>query len=100
MKCAALVLAIVVSAGTPARPERVQPIPVKTLKVTVLSTMLAGDPGQGIGEWGFAALIEADGQRLHAGSRGLGARRRRGRRRCSVTLPSSVWTCRPSLTWC
>jgi 7,8-dihydropterin-6-yl-methyl-4-(beta-D-ribofuranosyl)aminobenzene 5'-phosphate synthase len=37
---------------------------VKTLKVTVLSTMLAGDPGRGIGEWGFAALIEADGQRL------------------------------------
>ena len=64
MKCAALVLAIVVSAGTPARPERVQPVPVKTLKVTVLSTMLAGDPGQGVGEWGFAALIEADGQRL------------------------------------
>jgi 7,8-dihydropterin-6-yl-methyl-4-(beta-D-ribofuranosyl)aminobenzene 5'-phosphate synthase len=64
MKCAALVLAIVVSAGTPARPERVQPAPVKTLKVTVLSTMLAGDPGRGVGEWGFAALIEADGQRL------------------------------------
>ena len=64
MKCAALVLAIVISAGTPARPERVQPVPAKTLKVTVLSTMLAGDPGQGIGEWGFAALIEADGQRL------------------------------------
>src|SRR5437867_10818368 len=36
--------------------------PVKTLKVTVLSTMLAGDVG--IGEWGFAALLEADGQRL------------------------------------
>ena len=64
MKCAALVLAIVVSAGTLVRPERVQPAPVKTLKVTVLSTMLAGDPGQGVGEWGFAALIEADGQRL------------------------------------
>ena len=64
MKCAALVLAIVVSAGTLVRPERVQLAPVKTLKVTVLSTMLAGDPGQGVGEWGFAALIEADGQRL------------------------------------
>ena len=30
---------------------------VKQLKVTILSTMLADD---GIGEWGFAALVEAD----------------------------------------
>ncbi len=37
-------------------------VPVKALKVTVLSTMLAGDVG--IGEWGFAALVEADGRRL------------------------------------
>lgn len=37
---------------------------VQRLKVTVLSTMLAGDPGRGIGEWGFAALLEVDGQRL------------------------------------
>ena len=37
---------------------------VKALKVTVLSTMLAGDQGEGVGEWGFAALVEADGQRL------------------------------------
>ncbi|HEU4402009.1 MAG TPA: MBL fold metallo-hydrolase [Candidatus Polarisedimenticolia bacterium] len=36
--------------------------PVKALKVTVLSTMLAGDVG--IGEWGFAALLEVDGRRL------------------------------------
>lgn len=34
------------------------------VKVTVLSTMLAGDPGRGIGEWGFAALLEVDGRRL------------------------------------
>ncbi len=34
---------------------------VKKLKVTILSTMLADE---GIGEWGFAALIEADGHRL------------------------------------
>ena len=25
--------------------------------------MLAGNPGEGVGEWGFAALLEADGQR-------------------------------------
>ena len=37
--------------------------PVKAMKITVLSTMLAGNPGEGVGEWGFAALLEADGQR-------------------------------------
>lgn len=36
----------------------------QTVKVTVLSTMLAGDPGRGIGEWGFAALLEVDGRKL------------------------------------
>jgi 7,8-dihydropterin-6-yl-methyl-4-(beta-D-ribofuranosyl)aminobenzene 5'-phosphate synthase len=35
------------------------PARVHALKVTVLSTMLAD---QGIGEWGFAALVEADGR--------------------------------------
>jgi len=49
-----------VAAAAGARPAAAEP--VKTLKVTVLSTMLAGDVG--IGEWGFAALLEADGQRL------------------------------------
>lgn len=34
---------------------------VQALKVTILSTMLADD---GIGEWGFAALVEADGHRV------------------------------------
>ena len=47
-----------------AAPQSPTLVPVKTLKVTVLSTMLAGDPGRGIGEWGFAALLEADGRRL------------------------------------
>jgi 7,8-dihydropterin-6-yl-methyl-4-(beta-D-ribofuranosyl)aminobenzene 5'-phosphate synthase len=42
-----------VSHGTRAR--------VRTLRVTVLSTMLAD---RGIGEWGFAALVEADGRRI------------------------------------
>jgi 7,8-dihydropterin-6-yl-methyl-4-(beta-D-ribofuranosyl)aminobenzene 5'-phosphate synthase len=37
---------------------------VQSLRITILSTMLAGDPGRGIGEWGFAALVEADGRRL------------------------------------
>jgi 7,8-dihydropterin-6-yl-methyl-4-(beta-D-ribofuranosyl)aminobenzene 5'-phosphate synthase len=35
---------------------------VQSLKVTVLSTMLA-DGGE-LGEWGFAALVEADGRRI------------------------------------
>ena len=38
---------------------------VKALKVTVLSTMLVGGAGAGgLGEWGFAALLEADGRRI------------------------------------
>lgn len=34
---------------------------VQKLKITILSTMLSDD---GIGEWGFAALVEADGHRI------------------------------------
>lgn len=34
---------------------------VKQLKVTILSTMLADE---GVGEWGFAALVEADGRQV------------------------------------
>lgn len=36
--------------------------PVRTLKITVLSTMLAD--GDELGEWGFAALVEADGKKI------------------------------------
>lgn len=36
---------------------------IHALKVTLLSTMLVGDP-TGIGEWGFSALVEADGHRV------------------------------------
>jgi len=38
--------------------------PARAVKVTVLSTMLAGNRGGGVGEWGFAALLEVDGRRL------------------------------------
>ena len=38
--------------------------PAQEVKITILSTMLAGDRGKGIGEWGFAALLEIDGQFL------------------------------------
>lgn len=36
---------------------------IQTLRITVLSTMLVGEL-KGIGEWGFSALVEADGQRI------------------------------------
>jgi 7,8-dihydropterin-6-yl-methyl-4-(beta-D-ribofuranosyl)aminobenzene 5'-phosphate synthase len=36
---------------------------IQALKVTLLSTMLVGDD-KGIGEWGFSALVEADGHRV------------------------------------
>jgi 7,8-dihydropterin-6-yl-methyl-4-(beta-D-ribofuranosyl)aminobenzene 5'-phosphate synthase len=39
------------------------PAQVQSAKITILSTMLADSRG-GVGEWGFAALIEADGRRL------------------------------------
>ena len=38
------------------------PAKVRSLKITLLSTMLAD--GKELGEWGFAALVEVDGHRL------------------------------------
>jgi 7,8-dihydropterin-6-yl-methyl-4-(beta-D-ribofuranosyl)aminobenzene 5'-phosphate synthase len=46
----------------PAAREAQVPARMRLLHVTVLSTMLADT--KGIGEWGFAALVEADGHRL------------------------------------
>jgi 7,8-dihydropterin-6-yl-methyl-4-(beta-D-ribofuranosyl)aminobenzene 5'-phosphate synthase len=46
-------------ASDSAAPDRPR---VRTLKVTVLSTMLAD--GNELGEWGFAALVEVDGHRI------------------------------------
>jgi 7,8-dihydropterin-6-yl-methyl-4-(beta-D-ribofuranosyl)aminobenzene 5'-phosphate synthase len=58
----------VANSGTPqpppgdAAPVDAPPHPqLHNLRVTILSTMLADD---GIGEWGFAALVEADGHRV------------------------------------
>ena len=61
----ALVLAILVPASVPPA-QTAEPSPpaharVGVLKITVLSTMLAT---AGIGEWGFAAIVEADGHRV------------------------------------
>ena len=36
---------------------------IHSLTITVLSTMLVGEPA-GVGEWGFSALVEADGHRI------------------------------------
>ena len=36
---------------------------IHSLKITVLSTMLVGEP-TAFGEWGFSALVEADGHRI------------------------------------
>lgn len=47
--------------SAPLAPAQTDPGVVKSLKVTILSTMLAE---RGIGEWGFAALVEADGRRI------------------------------------
>lgn len=51
----ALLLSAHVFAQSPRHAE------VQNLKVTILSTMLSD---QGVGEWGFAALVEADGHRI------------------------------------
>ena len=56
--CAALVAV----APRPAMAQSSDP-PVKALKVTVLSTMLVGGSREGVGEWGFAAVLEVDGRR-------------------------------------
>jgi len=48
-----------------ALPLAAQPDPayqVRSLRVQVLSTMLTAD--EGVGEWGFAAVVEADGHRI------------------------------------
>jgi 7,8-dihydropterin-6-yl-methyl-4-(beta-D-ribofuranosyl)aminobenzene 5'-phosphate synthase len=58
----ASIVALFAGLSAPVHPQP-STTPVKAMKITVLSTMLAGNPGEGVGEWGFAALLEADGQR-------------------------------------
>src|SRR6478735_11954596 len=58
-----LLLSMVVSCSLSARESL--PVPahqVQSLKITILSTMLAD--GAELGEWGFAALVEVDGHRI------------------------------------
>jgi len=52
-----------VAKGQAAEQVGTPPAQIRTLKITVLSTMLVGQL-EGIGEWGFSALVEADGHRI------------------------------------
>jgi 7,8-dihydropterin-6-yl-methyl-4-(beta-D-ribofuranosyl)aminobenzene 5'-phosphate synthase len=61
MRALCLALALTIAAA-PARAQSSDP-PVKAMKVTVLSTMLVGNAREGVGEWGFAAVLEVDGRR-------------------------------------
>jgi 7,8-dihydropterin-6-yl-methyl-4-(beta-D-ribofuranosyl)aminobenzene 5'-phosphate synthase len=62
----ALLLSAVASTGAQVRAGDAPPASesgrVHSLKITVLSTMLAD--GSELGEWGFSALVEADGHRI------------------------------------
>ena len=49
------------SAPDRAAPAQTAPHRVSSLEIRILSTMLADE---GFGEWGFAALVEADGRRI------------------------------------
>lgn len=44
--------------------ELARAAPAADVRVTVLSTMLVGNANAGVGEWGFAAVLEVDGRRL------------------------------------
>ena len=52
---------LLLAALSPASPDSL-PHQARALRVTVLSTMLTDHTG--VGEWGFAALVEVDGRRL------------------------------------
>ena len=60
MKALRLILSICVltSIALAAPRDASTPPPVKSLRITMVSTMLAE---KGIGEWGFSALVEVDG---------------------------------------
>ena len=52
---------VVLARPVPQESAAKPPSEVHALKVTILSTMLAD---QGLGEWGFSALVEADGHKI------------------------------------
>jgi 7,8-dihydropterin-6-yl-methyl-4-(beta-D-ribofuranosyl)aminobenzene 5'-phosphate synthase len=58
-----LITGLILTTGAVGAPPPSEPSghKVKSLKITILSTMLAD---AGMGEWGFSALVEADGRRI------------------------------------
>src|SRR6516164_1871986 len=52
-----------VKAQTPAASVASSAAQIRALKITVFSTMLVGETAD-LGEWGFSALVEADGHRI------------------------------------
>ncbi len=56
-----LIVSVLTCLQQPAYAAQTSHPPVHALKITILSTMLADE---GIGEWGFAALVEADGHKI------------------------------------
>jgi 7,8-dihydropterin-6-yl-methyl-4-(beta-D-ribofuranosyl)aminobenzene 5'-phosphate synthase len=61
--CIAAVGPTSAKAQAPAPSTAISTAQIRALKITVLSTMLVGDI-EGLGEWGFSALVEADGHRI------------------------------------
>ncbi len=68
MKRLSIIIALILAAALPltsgqtkSEEPRQTETRVRSLRIVVLSTMLAD---RGIGEWGFAALVEADGRRI------------------------------------
>jgi 7,8-dihydropterin-6-yl-methyl-4-(beta-D-ribofuranosyl)aminobenzene 5'-phosphate synthase len=55
------VLALLLSLAAALAAAEGDPARVRSLRIVILSTMLADE---GVGEWGFAAVVEADGRRL------------------------------------
>jgi 7,8-dihydropterin-6-yl-methyl-4-(beta-D-ribofuranosyl)aminobenzene 5'-phosphate synthase len=62
MRMLRILLSSLLFAALPAAAQPASDHRVKSLKIRVLSTMLTADDG--IGEWGFAALVEVDGRRI------------------------------------
>jgi len=54
---------IVLAQAQPSSTQATAPAELHSLKITILSTMLVGET-EGIGEWGFAAAVEADGKKI------------------------------------
>jgi 7,8-dihydropterin-6-yl-methyl-4-(beta-D-ribofuranosyl)aminobenzene 5'-phosphate synthase len=56
-------LILLVCGGFRSAAAEVNQAQIQTFRITILSTMLVGET-EGLGEWGFSALVEADGHKL------------------------------------